>query len=177
MRRALRAAAALALLAAPLLGCKRRAAPERPPPAASAPAPEEAPLPVDHALPNELAEGTDKAFGLPIPRRMTITGRYGDMVSASGDVPAEMVANYVRRRVIAAHVETGPSKTVFDRATTKERPGPVIRIDVIARSGATDLYVRDETVPEVHDGLTPEERWKQNGLRPDGTLIDPGHLE
>ena len=53
----------------------------------------------------------------------------------------------------------------------------MIRIDVIARSGATDIYVRDETVPEVHDGLTPEERWKQNGLRPDGTLIDPGHLE
>ncbi len=167
-------AASLALLA---LGCGRRA-PRPLATSTSASTASEAALPVDHALPTELAEGADSAFGLPIPRRMAITGRYGDMISASGDVPAEMVSNYVRRRVIAAHVETGPSKTVFDRATTREKPGKVMRIDVIARSGATDIYVRDQSAPAAAtDDLTPEERWKQLGLKPDGTPLDPSRLE
>jgi hypothetical protein len=167
--------AAAALLT---LGCGRRGG-SRPAPGSSTAAPsvEELPLPTDHALPDELAEGSDEVFGLPIPRRMKITGRYSDMVSASGDVPAEMVANYVRRRVIAAHVETGPGKTVFDRATSREHPSKVMRIDVIARSSSTDIYVRDQSVPSARDGLTPEERWKQLGLKPDGTLLDPAHLE
>lgn len=165
-------AAAAALLA---LGCGRRS--PRPLATSTAAPVGEAELPSDHALPTELAEGDARAFGLPIPRRMTITGRYEDMISASGDVPAEMVANYVRRRVIAAHVETGPSKTVFDRATTRDKPGKIMRIDVIARSGATDIYVRDQSTPAAADKLTPDERWKQLGLKPDGTPLDPSHLE
>ena len=55
-------------------------------------------------------------------------------------------------------------------------PGRVMRIDVVARSGATELFIRDETVAPPEDGLTPEQRWQKFGLSPDGKPLDPTHL-
>jgi len=134
-------------------------------------------LPVDHALPGELAEGDDKAFGLPIPRRMRVTGRFSDVVFASGALLPEHVANYVRQRVIAERVETGPGKTVFARATVKEAPGRVLRIDVISRNGEAEIRVRDESRPPAPAGGKPEEEWGKHGLLPDGTPADPTRFE
>jgi hypothetical protein len=175
MSRSFPAAAVVAALAiATMGGCKRRPrpAPHEAPPVAAASA-----RPADHALPDEIAEGSEKAFGLPIPRQMRVVGRFEDVIFASGDVAPELVANYVRQRVIAAHVETGPAKTVFTGVTLKIDPARTLRVDVISRNGDTDLTVRDETRPPARQGLTEAERWKELGLRPGGTPLDPTHLE
>ena len=105
-------------------GCKRRPPPAPQPvaPVASASA-----RPADHALPDEIAEGAEKAFGLAIPRQMRVVGRFDDVVFASGDVAPELVANYVRQRVIASHVETGPAKTVFTGVTLRIDPVRTLR--------------------------------------------------
>jgi hypothetical protein len=174
-----RAAPLLAILAAGLLaagaaGCRRKEAPPAPPPPAS---PRASAAPVDHALPGELAEGAEKAFGFPIPRRLRLAGRFDDAVFATGDVAPDLVANYVRQRVTAEHVETGPAATVFSRTTLKTDPSHVLRIDVTVRDGDTLLIVRDETRPPVREGLSEDERWKELGLSPGGAPRDPTHLQ
>lgn len=176
-RRALSAAMTAAIaLSSP--GCKRRPPPLPAASAAPVAAPSAStPLPADHALPDELAEGSEKAFGLPIPRRMSVTARFPDAVFAAGDPAPEIVANYIRERVLAAQIETGPAKTVFSHATSRTDPGRMMRIDVIGRNGATELFVRDESAPPVKEGLTTEQRWQRLGLSPDGRPLDPTHLE
>ncbi|MGK3995776.1 hypothetical protein [Sorangium sp. So ce1024] len=173
---AARAAAALAACAAcAALGCRGDAGAPAP-----APAPSGAPTPrppVDQALPGELAEGVEQAFGLPIPRRMKVRARFPDAVFAVGEIPAERVANYVRTRVLASNVETGPAKTIFSRATVKSAPQRMIRIEVVSRAHVSELVVRDETRPPPERGLSVEERWRRNGLTPNGKVLDPTRLE
>jgi hypothetical protein len=178
MNRSYPAAAVVAALAlAGASGCRRRPPPEplvstTPTLAASAPA-----RPADHALPDEIAEGSEKAFGLPIPRQMRVVGRFDDVVFVTGDVAPELVANYVRQRVLSSHVETGPAKTVFTGVTLRSDAAHTLRVDVISRNGDTDLTVRDETRPPAREGLSEAERWKALGLTPQGTPLDPTHLQ
>ena len=176
MKRPCPAAAVVAALSiAVTSGCGRKPVPA-PLPTSTAEAAASV-RPRDHALPDEIAEGTEKAFGLAVPRRMHVVARFDDVVFASGDLPPEGVANYVRERVLASHVETGPAKTVFTGATLRDTPGLTLRVDVVAHNGDTDLTVRDETRPPARPGLTEEERWKELGLSPKGTPLDPTHLE
>ena len=175
MNRSSPAATIVAAIArAPTAGCKR---PPPPAPLATPPVASASARPADHALPDEIAEGAEKAFGLPIPRQMRVVGRFDDVVFASGDVAPELVANYVRQRVIASHVETGPAKTVFTGVTLRVAPIHTLRVDVISRNGDTELTVRDETRPPAREGLTEAERWKELGLSPKGTPLDPTRLE
>ncbi|XYI00798.1 hypothetical protein ACMHYB_13970 [Sorangium sp. So ce1128] len=172
-----RAAAALAACVAcacAALACRSDAGAPAPPPPSDAAAPRP---PVDQALPGELAEGVEQAFGLPIPRRMKVRARFPDAVFAVGEIPAERVANYVRTRVLAGNVETGPAKTIFSRATVKSAPQRMIRIEVVSRAHVSELVVRDETRPPPERGLSVEERWRRNGLTPDGKVLDPTRLE
>ncbi len=97
---------------------------------------------------------------------MRVVGRFDDVVFASGDVAPELVANYVRQRVIASHVETGPAKTVFTGVTLRVNPVRTLRVDVISRNGDTGLTVRDETRPPAREGLTEAERWKSSASAP-----------
>ena len=177
MNRSFSAAAVVAALAlVTTSGCRRRPPPEpleaTPTTAASTPA-----RPADHALPDEIAEGNEKAFGLPIPRQMRVVGRFDDVVFVTGDVAPELVANYVRQRVVASHVETGPAKTVFTGVILRADPARTLRVDVISRNGDTDLTVRDETRPPAREGLTEADRWKAQGLTPQGAPLDRTHLE
>jgi hypothetical protein len=169
--------AAVAAIAWGALGCGKRPAPGPLPGPGEVASAASAPLPADHALPGELAEGPESAFGLPIPRRMRVTARFPDAVFATGELSPEVVVSYVRQRVIAAQVEAGPAKTVFTRATTRSGPVKMMRIDVIGRNGATELFVRDETRPPAREGLPPDERFRQLGLSPDGNPLDPTRLE
>ncbi len=178
MRRAIRTLLSLGALMATLaqgaIGCRREA--ESVPVPASAPAPPPAP-PIDRVLPGELVEGPEDAFGLPIPRRMSVKARFPDAVFATGDLAAEQVASYVRRRVAAARVETGPARTVFAEAALSRAPSRPLRIEVIARGSETTLVVRDETRPPAKEGLSEEQRWRELGLTPKGAPLDPTRLE
>ncbi len=132
---------------------------------------------VDQVGPDELGEGAEKAFGLPIPRRMRVTARFSDEVFASGPLTPEQLANYVRERVVGAHVETGAVKTVFAEVTVKGAPPTPLRIEVNASmGGGCELFVKDESRLPAPAGLTPDDAWKSVGMSPDGRLLDPTHL-
>jgi hypothetical protein len=170
------APAAAILFAAALPGCKGRRAPQEleVPPLHSAVTPQ---TPVDRTLPGELAEGTEKAFGLTLPRVMIVSGRYADLVMAHAEVPADQVVGYIRPRV-TAEVMVSLDRTVFPRAVVPGQPGVELAIEVLVRDGVTALSVRNlSAVPKAPDVKTDEERWRAAGLKPDGTLIDPTHLQ
>jgi hypothetical protein len=162
--------AAAALVLASCKPKEERRAP--PPPAPSAPV-----TPPDKLRPGELAEGAIDAFGLKLPRLLSVDATFPDATFASGDVRAEHVAGYVRERVIAEHEDKADVKTVFTGATVKTAPSRRLRIEVVARRGGTQLIVRDETRPPAKEGLSEEERWRELGLTPKGEPLDPTKLE
>ena len=122
--------------------------------------------PVDHVDPHELPEGTESAFGLPIPRAMEIAQRLPDAIRARGDVPLDALANYVRDRVIAERVETGPAKTVFSSVTLKASPNRLLRVEVFQLGDRAELFVRDVTRPPPTDVVKPTDPWDQPGFDP-----------
>lgn len=166
VRRTFTLAAGLALAA-----CKT----EPPPPPPEPPAP--AKTAVDRVDPHEVPEGGEDAFGLPIPRAMRVSARLGDAVRARGDLPLDDVANYVRERVIADRVETGPAKTVFSRVTLKSGKGGTLRVEVIRVSDRTELYVRDVTAPPARDVVKPTDPWDKPGFDPKDRKADPSRFE
>jgi hypothetical protein len=154
-------------------GCKKR----RPPTEVEAPVAPSVELPVDRALPGELAEGSEKAFGLTLPRVMVVRGRFDDIVYGDAEVTPDKVANYIRARVSAAKVETGPAKTVFPRVTVRGQPDVELAIQVLSHGGSTELQIRNLSLVKMTPGLSEEQRWRAAGLKPDGTPLDPTHLE
>lgn len=127
--------------------------------------------PVDSTKPGEIAEGKERAFGLAMPRDMLITARFSDAVHAKGKVPFEPLANYVRERVHAERVDTGPAKTVFVNATLKGDANKRVQVEVSTRGGIVKLVVRNRTRPPATPGLSEEERWRRSGLTPDGRVL------
>lgn len=142
---------------------RRSAAPSA---AASGPTP-------DRLAPGELAASGQDAFGLPIPRGMTVERRFPDAVHAVGMVEAEAVANFVRARVRATHVEAGAARTVFPRVSLGADTSRSLRVEVIRERGRTRLLVKDVTPRPVTEGLSNDERWRQAGMRPGGAGVDP----
>lgn len=136
-------------------------------PAATVPRSEQ---PVDSTKPGEIAEGTERAFGFPIPRGMTIKARFPDAIYARGRVALEPLANYVRDRVEAKRVDTGPVKTVFVQASLKADPSQQVRVEVSSKGGMAQLLVRDHTRRPAEKGLSAEERWRRSGVTPDGRV-------
>lgn len=130
-------------------------------------------VPVDSTEEGELAEGDQDAFGLPLPRAMLVQARFPDAVHAKGQVSFEALANYVRKRVDATRVDTGPSKTVFDGAALKKNPAQYLRVDVLSRGGLVRLVVRNLSPPArpKDPSLTDAERWKRMGLTPQGKVL------
>jgi hypothetical protein len=131
-------------------------------------------LPVDYQLPGELGEGPEKTFGLILPRRFSVRARFEHASSSFGDSSPEQVSNYVRRRVEAATVEVGPARTIFQSAKVKGQPSaPLLRIEIADAPEGSEIVVTDLSPVPVVPGLTEEERWRRQGLRPDGRLLDP----
>jgi hypothetical protein len=157
-----------------LAGCKGDPPPPAPAPARTAAA---APPAVDRVDPEEVPEGAEKAFGLPIPRAMSVDARFPDAVRAHGRVPLDAMANYVRARVVAERVETGPAKTVFSRATLKASPEKMLRVEVVAFGDRTEMIVRDVTRPPSADVVKPTDPWNKPGFDPKDRRADPGRFE
>lgn len=136
-----------------------------------------APPAPDHVDPNEVPEGTEKAFGLPIPRAMQVDARFTDAIRARGPVRLDAMANYVRARVVAERVETGPAKTVFSRATLKSAPDKLLRVEVVAFGDQTEMIVRDETKPAAKTTVKPTDPWNRPGFDPRDRNADPKRFE
>jgi hypothetical protein len=132
-----------------------------------------APLPPDHLLPGELAEGKETAFGVVLPRGFTVERRFEDAIHFTGQASAEHVSAYLRRRITVSTVEVGPSRTIF--ASARSRTGLPVTVEITDRGGYVDLVVRNLTPPPVPAGLSEAERWQRTGLKPNGEPLDPNN--
>jgi len=133
--------------------------------------------PADHLGPGELDPGDQTIFGLLLPRGMKISAHFPGIAHATGRIPAEDVANYVRDRVDSQRIELGAVGTVFPSVHIQGGdPSRVYRIEVHWAGTGTELELRDVTPPPrpVPDPNVPEaERWRRAGYRPNGMPIDP----
>jgi hypothetical protein len=129
--------------------------------------------PVDRVERGELAEGDTRVFGFKLPRDMTIESRLPKTVYAGGSVAFVALSNYVRQRVKAAKVATGPSKTVFEEAVVLRDKKHTLYVEVSkAESGRVELVVRDRSRKMAPQGLTEEQRWRKAGMNMKGEVID-----
>ncbi len=151
---------------------------QEPTPAALPAASSAASVAPDRLEPNELAEGTEIAFKLKLPRGMQVTFRGPFEVRAEGNIEADRVANYIRKHMHSDGVEVGAARTIFGNARVRGDPqAPACQVEVIASGTRTRLIIRDLTPEKYDPSLTPEQRWKKFGLDPNGRLIDPQHME
>ena len=168
---------ALFASAVALASCRSDPPAPAPPSSAAGPSLTAPPTPVDRVDPREIPEGTERAFGFPIPRAMRVEARFPDTVRARGALPFDAVANYVRARVVAERIETGPAKTVFPRATLKVSPEKMLRVEVVAFGDRTEIFVRDVTRPPSKDLVKPTDPWLTPGFDPDDRKADPKRFE
>ena len=140
--------------------------------------------PVDHLAPNELLEGSDKAFGLTLPRGVRVDQAFADVVYASGRVDTRAAVQYVRTRVREGKMIepsfAGDGKTTFDRVRVPAMPDKQLVVSVkpaLGAVGMTQFEIRDVTpvkAPELPDEAA---RWRNAGLAPNGRVLDPTHLQ
>lgn len=138
------------------------------------------PPPVDHLLPDEVVEGTEKVFGLGLPRQSHIVGRYTGSTSVRSPLPPEIVANFFRPRVKSGRCIVGASSTLFDRVVVPSRPDRQLTIEIRRSRTVSDetlITIDDVTVAPPATSIQPDEGWRRAGRTPDGKLIAPSRME
>jgi hypothetical protein len=137
--------------------------------------------PVDRLGPNEVVEGKERAFGLPLPRDIHVKARFATAVHAQSPLTPEEVTNFVRARVKDGSVVSGTSVTTLMHVVPVADPKKQLTIDVrtvrLADGMRSEIVVRDTTPPPDEPGLTNEQRWEKAGLTPTGKIADPKHLQ
>lgn len=139
--------------------------------------------PVDHLAPGELVEGTEKIFGVLLPRELVLERQFVDVGYASGEPGQAAVATYFSTRVQGGKVKTGDRGAIFDSVHTAADPNRILRIEIATASDGqfsgrgSRVTIRDITPPKLPDQPDEEARWKAAGLKPDGTLLDPQHAK
>lgn len=137
--------------------------------------------PPDRLAPNEVVEGKERAFGLPLPRASHVKARFPTTVHVLSPLTPEELTNFVRARVKDGKVIPGASVTTLFDVTPLGDPKKQLTIDVrtvrLADGTRSEMVVRDTTPPPVEPGLSDEERWKKAGLTPTGKVADPKHLQ
>jgi hypothetical protein len=165
----------LAFLVVLAPACKRHAdeaAGEAPASAAASEA-----KPVDHLAPGELAEGTERAFGLTLPRGVHVDAEFSDQAWAHGDVAYGPLVDYVRTRVRGGSLMKRDDGAYFQKVTLPDNPKRTLSIRVQPHgAGGASIALADETPSEVPPSTTPEEELRQVGLTKDGKLLDPKNL-
>ena len=154
--------------------CKRERAPvATAPPVASAPA--------DRLAPGEVPPGQEKAHDLLLPRGGKIERVFGKSVYAWVPLSPEAVASYIRGQADEADAVMGANGTVIPKLVVKGAfPDHWLRVEIStgARTDETLLVIdRVENRDPVPTGKSNAELMKAAGLNPDGTPIDPKHLE
>jgi hypothetical protein len=177
VRSAIAALSLAAFVSASLFGCKgsdedvvkARAAASGAPVAASA-------APVDHLAPGELVEGKEVAYGVALPRdadriKTVAPSVYGHVRAAPSAVQA-----YFQARVSGGKVTRDPlgSSITIDQAHAAD-PNVALYIRIDHDPDGARFEVRDATPPPPELHANDEERWRANGLKPNGA-IDPTTL-
>lgn len=140
--------------------------------------------PADHLAPNELLEGSAKAFGLVLPLGVRIDAAFADVVFASGHVNDEAAVKYVRARVREGKVIrpdfAGDGRTKFDHVrvpATPDREYVVFVGPERGTVGGTKIEIRDVTPTKAPPLPDDAARWRNAGLSPNGAVLDPSHLQ
>jgi hypothetical protein len=161
------------------VGCARPGPEGSPAPSATAAPPSSAAasaVPSDHLAPDELVEGRELAFGVPLPRGVLVEHRYPDLVSASGPMPVHSLVAYFQPRLRGGSVREGPSAATFEHVSQPNEPNAELTIHIEAGLGKTRIDLTSYHRPEAP--VLPDEasRWRQVGLTPQGKILDPTHL-
>lgn len=130
----------------------------------------------DRLPPGKLLEGEVVLFGLRLPRGFTVKEAYGTTTIAIGQANPDDVAEYLRARVQAKHVELGQGKLTFPDCAVVGTNHP-LRIEVTGQNVTTKLFVRDLARPVAKEQKSATERWREVGLSPDGKLLNEHELE
>lgn len=136
--------------------------------------------PLDRLAPGELNQGPGQVFGFAVPVQMHVNGAFLDVAYIAGNVTPEALANYVRERCDADHVEIGAVSTVFSHVHIKGgAPDHVYDFEVKPGRGVlTELVISDVTPrPKAPPGFSNEDRWRQAGYGPDGKPLDVNQLK
>lgn len=136
--------------------------------------------PLDHLAPGELNQGPGQVFGFAVPVQMHVNGAFLEVAYLAGNVTPEALANYVRERCDADHVEIGAVSTVFSHVHVKG--GAADRVyDFEVKPGRgvlTELVITDVTPrPHAPPGFSDSDRWRQAGYGTDGKPLDPNQLK
>lgn len=171
----IRAFAALSCIAALAAGCQKeepQAAAPAPPASASAAAP------VDHLADGELLEGDAKAFGLVLPRGVSIVHGFDDLRVAEGMVPADKVANYLRQRLRDGKITVGARSTVFEGVRSAGAPDLELSVRVEPAGALQGCRLEIRRLTQEKAPVLPDEesRWRAAGLKPNGQPLDPKTL-
>jgi hypothetical protein len=171
-----RIALSLVALVALAVGCKRAPPPDET--TTTAPTSSASTHPNDRLAPDELLEGTDKAFGILMPRGTRIDAAFSDTVNATVSAKIAPVVSYFRARVREGTFMKGQFTATFEHVKVPGLPGRELRIRLNEIGGVgTKVELFDSTPPTLPDLPNDEARWKAVGMTPDGKLLDPKHLE
>jgi hypothetical protein len=137
--------------------------------------------PPDHLSAGEVVEGSERAFGLPLPRASRVAARFTTSTHVTSTVTPEQLANFVRARVKEGTVTPGTSSTRLEGVIPRDDKNKRLTIDVRPLRGTdgtrSEMVIQDTTPPPFDPKLTDEQRWNKAGLTPDGRLLDPKHVE
>jgi hypothetical protein len=134
--------------------------------------------PVDHLGPNELVEGTDRAFGVPLPRGLAVEQRYPDFVYATGSMPVHALVLYFRARLQGGALRESETVATFEHVTVAGLPPNTdLLIHLTAMLSGTRVEMSSTTHPPAPDLPDVAARWRQVGLTPNGKVLDPTHLD
>jgi hypothetical protein len=142
--------------------------------------PPEETRPPDHLAPNEVVEGKERAFGLPLPRLSQVKARFPKAIHVESPLTPEELVNFVRARVKDGKITPGTSGTQLGDVTPLADPQKRLTIDVRPiHEGDTksEMLIQDTTPAPPEPGLTDEQRWQKAGFTPSGHIPDPSHLQ
>jgi hypothetical protein len=128
-----------------------------------------------------VVEGKERAFGLPLPAQVQIKARFPKTVHVVSSLSPEEATNFVRARVTGGKVIPGTSVTTLAEVSPSAEPQRVLTVEVrklhLTDGTRSELLVNDVTRAAPEPNLSNEERLRRAGLKPNGGLADPQHLQ
>ncbi len=133
--------------------------------------------PVDHLAPGELIEGSEEAFGIPLPRGVHVDEAFVHVVFASGPLTVHPLVQYFRSRLQDGDLREGESSATFEHVTARAKSDRQLTVHIAEVRRTAEIEIRDTTPPPSPNLPDEPARWKNVGLTPNGRLADPTHLD
>lgn len=123
--------------------------------------------------PDELIEGTERAFGLLLPRDVHVESAFAQVLYANSEVGVHPLTKYFRTRVEGGAFDEDDTSATFTHVRIRASPGREFRIHIGRAPQGARVEIRDSTPPPAPDLPDEAARWRNVGLTPQGRLIPP----